>query len=531
MTEMFLLFLKLPFEKISYKVISFNGKIIKGRHVNIPQIPQAEIGIVVNLWDYLLDLEKNYDLPDRLFDLNVARKILEGKPKNIFQRNDEPWSGIKILGRSFSDHKVFGIIKSIEDNKYSTFSEWENKLPENWEETLVEAIKKEYNVLISDLRKHNLYDNFVNIEMCLLVNFIKASGNGIRIDRDKLEKRCLELDTRYYSSIRNLEVNHNYFVSDYRRITYEDIKDNIKNPNEIKFSDKYIWEYIDLYRSVDPFLEQLYVEKHARRDLSELLRMTVGISDRCKLQYDIVGTVSGRILITRPGIQYLKKTSRDIFVPSNGYRFIYADYSQFEPGILSFLCEDRNLMDAYNKGDIYLNLAKMISNECSRDVAKKMFLSYIYGMSVDNIRKNIISTFGISAGSTIEIFFNKFPKVLEWKKNIVENSFKEKRVIGLTGYIRYFSDDDQKFDVARWAPNHIIQSTSSGIFKNALVKYINQTNSGRILVPMHDAILIEVREEEYEQERTIICQCMKESFEFFSHGMKCKVHDDNFSSE
>jgi DNA polymerase I-like protein with 3'-5' exonuclease and polymerase domains len=227
----------------------------------------------------------------------------------------------------------------------------------------------------------------------------------------------------------------------------------------------------------------------------------------------------------------VKRTSRDIFEPHERNKFIYADYSQFEPGILACLSDDKNLRKAYVEGDLYSNLAKSIGTGCTRDIAKKMFLSYIYGMSIGNIQKNIIKNFGNSAGNSIESFLNEFPSVLEWKESVVENSFMDKMVVGLTKYIRRFSDDDYKSEIARWAPNHIIQSTASGIFKKALVKYLNTTKEGKILVPMHDAILIEVNSEIYEQEKKNIYTCMVESFETMCPGLKCKVHFDNFSSE
>jgi DNA polymerase I-like protein with 3'-5' exonuclease and polymerase domains len=352
------------------------------------------------------------------------------------------------------------------------------------------------------------------------------------LDEEKLLARCLELDRRYYQSVRELEINYNYIVSDFRNVTFESIKEYIKDYDETDFSKKYIWDSIELHRNVNSFLDLLYIENHTKRDLSELLRITAGISDRCKLQYDIIGTVSGRILITRPGIQYLKRTSREIFVPHEGNQFIYADYSQFEPGIMAYLSGDPKLRKAYVEGDLYSNLASTIDAAgCTRDIAKKMFLSYIYGMSIDNIKRSIIKTFGTSAGGSLASFLNEFPDVLKWKNSVVEQSFKDKIAIGLTGYIRHFSDDDHKSEIARWAPNHVIQSTASGVFKNALVRYLNTTKRGKILVPMHDAILIEVESEIYEQERENIYTCMIESFENICPGIKCKVHFDNFSLE
>jgi DNA polymerase I-like protein with 3'-5' exonuclease and polymerase domains len=528
MIELFAIFFKLPFEREIYKIIRADNKITKGKNVNLPY---ADRIITINLWDYLSDSDKIYTFPNEIFDLATAERILTGKPKDYFLQNNEPWKGIQILGKNFDNHTVFGKIKSIEDNKYSTFAEWEKNLPLNWEVTLMDAFEKEYNTLVILLKQQGIYNSFLNIEMRLLSGFIKSSMNGITIDREKLNVRCLELDNIYYNSIRDLEITHGYFVNDSKPVTYENIKEYIKEFNKAEFSKKYFWDSVKLYQNVNNFIALLYTEYSTRRDLSELLRISVGISDSCKLQYDIMGTVSGRILLTRPGIQYLKRTSRDIFVPHKGNKFIYADYSQFEPGILSYLSNDSSLKIAYENGDIYFNLAEKIGNGCTRSVAKKMFLSYIYGMSIENIKKNIINTFGNSSGNSVSMFLNEFPSISKWKQSVVQESFADKIAVGLTGYVRYFSDDDYKEEIARWAPNHIIQSTASGIFKSALVNYLSETKGGKILVPMHDAILLEVSSENYEQEKNIIHKCMKETFETICHGMKCKIHFDNFSSD
>jgi hypothetical protein len=101
MTEMFIVFFQLPFERNVYKIISINKEVRKGKDI---ALPIADIGITINLWDYLSNLDKPYNLPNVLFDLNSARKLLEGKPKNSFQKNNEPWTGIKILGRNLALH-------------------------------------------------------------------------------------------------------------------------------------------------------------------------------------------------------------------------------------------------------------------------------------------------------------------------------------------------------------------------------------------------------------------------------------------
>jgi hypothetical protein len=366
--------------------------------------------------------------------------------------------------------------------------------------------------------------------MKIYLNFIKSGNIGLEYNTQMVDEKCLELDNIYYSAVRRLEIEYGYFVSDHKsKLSYRDIEPFIScGFSGESFSKKYFWDSVEIFRSIDPFLNALYDEYYAKHDISELLRIKVSISNKCKLQYDIIGTVSGRILVTRPGIQYLKRATRGIFIPSHGKLFIYADYAQFEPGILAFLSNDQELKNAYNSGDVYNSICRAIGNECTRDLAKQLFLSYIYGMNIENIKKNIILRFGKIAATSVEKMLKKYSDVEKWKMKVCRESIYNRHAIGLTGYIRNFSDSDKANDIIRWAPNHIIQSTAAGIFKKALSYYLDSAHYGRMLVPMHDAILIEVNEEYEDCEKTTILHCMKESFESLCPGIICNIRFDRF---
>lgn len=525
MTNAIALFFKLPFEKYIYKIISYQDKFYSGTDLEIPSV---DCLITVNFHEYLMNITPT-ELPRKIFDLNSARKLLEGRPKNSYNKGKEPWSGVSVIARSFTDHVFFGKVKKIEENKFGSFKQWEDSLQIGWQEELINAARNEYNNLIRLLKEKDLFVLFTECEMNVLLGFISSSMNGILLDKKRTLKKCLEIDSTYYAAVRDLELKHKYFVNDFRIInSIEDIKEYILGIDPNLFSKKYLWDSIEQYRCISPFLELLYTEHYAKRDLSELLRMNASVSDRCRIQYDIIGTVSGRILISRPGIQYLKKSTRDIFIPSYNNRFIYADYSQFEPGILASLSNDEKLINDYNSGDIYTAIMVSIGNGCTRDIAKQLFLSFIYGMSMDYIKKSIEFRFGFGKGLIIEDFLIKYHNVDIWKKKVSEEAIKQRYARGLTGYYRYFSEDDTDNEIIRWAPNHIIQSTASGIFKSALVKYINRSITGKILVPMHDAILIEVEESNFISESETVKECMIESFREICPKVECKVHFENF---
>ena len=279
------------------------------------------------------------------------------------------------------------------------------------------------------------------------------------------------------------------------------------------------------------FLKSLLIEHRNGWDLSELLRISSALSGSCKIDYDVFGTVTGRILLRRPGIQYVKRTTRDIFSPRNGYEFVYADYAQFEPGILASFSGDSKLIALYNAGDIYSGLAKEIGGDCTRKIAKEVFLSFIYGMSRDNIRYRISRRFNDGASAATDAFFDQFSLVEGWKKTVIEDTKKSAMIKGRFWYIRRVSEEDTDRDIERWAPNHIIQSTASGIFKNALCSLVSELKQCRLLVPMHDAILLECPTREVPKVQKEVERIMIESFQKTCKGVNVRISFEAFSLE
>jgi DNA polymerase I-like protein with 3'-5' exonuclease and polymerase domains len=528
MIEHIAIFFRLPFEKKVYKILYSNGNIKSGTCF---KLPHYDFLAVLNINEYARDMSKN-ELPDALFDLNMAKKIVMGRSKSDFKDEKAPWEGIEFIGHNFNDKNLFKKIRAIENSEFGSFKDWLVSLDKDWKIQLLQAIQKEYEELEAELSKIGMITFFKECEMRLYHSFLLSSFEGVLVDQEKVKKKCYELDSRYYCAVHELETKYHYFVSSYRQIhSISDIKDYTKNIDYDLFSKKYFWDSVEQFKHLNDFLELIFAEHYIKRDLSELLRIGNGISSYCRLQYEIVGTVTGRILVSRPGIQYLKKSSRDIFIPSSDHVFIYADYTQFEPGILAAVSNDAQLIDDYNKGDVYSAVRDEIGDPCTRKMAKEIFLSFIYGMSLENILKNIESRFSNAASKLIENFLNKYLTVIHWKDEISELAIKNRSIRGVTGYIRYFVNGEKDYEIRKLAPNHVIQSTASGIFKEALVTYLNSNGKGRLLVPMHDAILIEVEENREEEEKKLIKDCMINTFNKYCPQIKCNVHFENFYEE
>jgi hypothetical protein len=110
MTEAYAVFFRLPFEKNTLIVYSIGNKIYNGTTIKLPSIDNL---IALNFSDYSSNMLVNDPLPNTIFDINSARKIVEGKPKSEFNKNKEPWKGLSAIARSFTDPALFRKIIAI----------------------------------------------------------------------------------------------------------------------------------------------------------------------------------------------------------------------------------------------------------------------------------------------------------------------------------------------------------------------------------------------------------------------------------
>ncbi|MGO4502867.1 DNA polymerase [Dyella sp. 2YAF14] len=145
-----------------------------------------------------------------------------------------------------------------------------------------------------------------------------------------------------------------------------------------------------------------------------VLRRSAALGGRLYPEFQAHGTVTGRILVSDPYLQQLRRRYRKIVVADHGKRLAYLDYSQFEPGILAFLSGDEALIAAYNAGDLYEALSVAVyGNADSRPLSKRIFLAYSYGMTADRVSKLLLGE-GNEAKleqmqTTISKFFEAYP--------------------------------------------------------------------------------------------------------------------------
>ena len=307
---------------------------------------------------------------------------------------------------------------------------------------------------------------------------------GIGIDQDILREHKKEISHQYYLALKNFSAKHNL-------------------PLEVP-SDKAIAEHLapqgfDFSAvSVEAVLQFLSIPSqfgadvlHLRRlDASRTILNALPVSRKIAIPIiDVFGSITSRIYFKNPVFQNLARQYRNIIIPEKSSVLSYVDYDQFEVGIMAALSGDPSMLHLYTSTDIYKTLSEDIfGTEDKRKEAKRFFLSYAYGMKIKFLVDAAVEH-GADRGR-VKKFFAQFEVFERWKKAVMDK-FEAEGKIGtqIGNYQRREADGKLTEKEKRSCVNQVVQGTASLIFKKALLKLKDEPV--RILVPMHDAVLVE----------------------------------------
>lgn len=241
-------------------------------------------------------------------------------------------------------------------------------------------------------------------------------------------------------------------------------------------------------------------------------------------------TATGRISSTDPNLQNIPirmeagKLLRKVFIPQEGFVFVDADYSQIELRVLAHMSEDAQLIAAYNTAqDIHRITASEVFHTPFEEVtreqrsrAKAVNFGIVYG----------ISSFGLGQGLNIsrheaeeyiEKYFETYPGVKRFLDRLVSEARETGEVKTMFGRIRPLPDiaaasHVKRAEQERIAMNSPIQGTAADIMKIAMLRVDRRlTEEGlksRLLLQIHDELLVETAADEVEQVKKILTEEM-----------------------
>ncbi|MEK6440187.1 DNA polymerase I [Pseudonocardia sp. T1-2H] len=278
-----------------------------------------------------------------------------------------------------------------------------------------------------------------------------------------------------------------------------------------------------------PFLQHLLQHRDATRlkvTVDGLLK-SIAPDGRIHTTYSQTIAATGRLSSTDPNLQNVPirtaagRRIRETFVVGEGYgQLMTADYSQIEMRIMAHLSEDAALIEAFNsKRDFHSETASRVFGVDAAEVTpeqrakiKAMNYGLAYGLSAFGLSAQLrIST--EEARGLMDDYFETFGGVRDYLRSIVEVARKEGYTETMLGRRRYLpdltSDNRQRREMAeRMALNAPIQGSAADIIKVAMLNVHRALAAeglrSRILLQVHDELVLEVADGEQEAVETLV---------------------------
>lgn len=284
------------------------------------------------------------------------------------------------------------------------------------------------------------------------------------------------------------------------------------------------------YPIVNEILEYRTLTK-LKSTYAEGLSSCISEDGRIHTTFNQTITATGRISSTEPNLQNipmrmeLGKQIRKVFVPKEGCLLMDADYSQIELRVLAHLSGDEELISAYrSEQDIHRITASKVFKipfdevtDLQRRNAKAVNFGIVYGISSFGLSQDLSISRKEAAGY-IEQYFATYPRLKQYLDDLVENAKKDGYTVTLFGRRRPIpelssSNFMQRSFGERVAMNAPIQGTAADIIKLAMIKVWRALKEAglrsKLILQVHDELLLEVYEEEAEQVKAILADNMR----------------------
>jgi DNA polymerase-1 len=256
---------------------------------------------------------------------------------------------------------------------------------------------------------------------------------------------------------------------------------------------------------------------------------------RVHTSYSQIGAVTGRISSNNPNLQQIPirteegRRIRNGFIAGRGNWLLSVDYSQIELRIVAHMAQDEGMLAAFRADeDIHATTAAAIYNveldavtKEMRRHAKAINFGLIYGMSAFGLMRGTDLTLA-EAENFVKAYFTKFPGVKKYLDGIRKQAAQQGYVETLLGRRRYFpalqgkTNPQMKAREEREAINAPIQGTAADIMKIAMLKIPpalkKEKLNGRMLLQVHDELVLECPKDELEKTATVVKQTMANAY-------------------
>lgn len=399
------------------------------------------------------------------------------------------------------------------------------------------------NILEKELRENKLEQLFNEIESPLIYVLADMEWTGVRLDLEALEQLAEEYRKEMNQiekeiiEMAGIEFNINS-PKQIGEILFDKMK-IIDNPKKTKTGQYSTSENeLEKLRSKHPIIEKILEQRSLKKLLSTYIEAFPQLinpkTGKIHTSFNQTATATGRLSSSNPNLQNIPirdergKEIRKVFIPDEGCTFLSADYSQIELRIMAHLSKDKNMIEAFNKGqDIHAATASKIFKipleEVTPDMrrkAKTANFGIIYGITPYGLSQRL----GISrsdAKKLIEEYFTTFSGVKRYMDESIAKAREQGYVETIFGRKRFLPDINSQNAIVRGyaernAINTPIQGSAADIIKVAMNKIYKRLSDGgyksKMILQVHDELDFNVHMNELDEVKNIVVYEMENAY-------------------
>ncbi len=504
--------------------------------------------------EVLTEILNNDSIKKILFDAKTFLKISEIKSyEDVSLINHLINSSVKTDLRELIDLNLNEDIEALGFSK--VFADLEkNKVPEIFSD----AEKKIEFFVFRNFAIHQLYKNFcprifelklnlayLSFERPLLRILAQMENDGITIDVKKLQNLSQEFAAKIQTLTKEIhEISGEEFniasPQQLGKILFEklglDSSKKSKKTGALSTNSSVLEELSEAGHAIaDKILDFRKFSKLKNTYTDALPKQIDPKTGRVHTSFSTISTITGRFNSTNPNLQNIPIKSlegqkiRESFIAAKDHLLISADYSQIELRVIAHVAKIDNLVTAFKDGkDIHRITASQVFgipeseiDDATRSKAKAINFGIIYGISAFGLAKQL--DIGRQEAATyIKSYLEAYPGIDSYMKNYIELARQFGYVKTLSGrkcFIRGINDKNPmiRAEAERLSINAPIQGSAADIIKRAMIrldkKFREQNLRSKIILQIHDELIIESPKDEVESASKILKSEMENAFD------------------
>ncbi len=486
---------------------------------------------------YILLKQIGIDLKGIYYDIGIASYILN-PTNNKLAIEDLTEQYLEIDRQEFKEEEP----KQKQINLFDSMQELENsEIQQKTKEKYgfySYAIGKIKEITLKQLEEMGAVKLFYEIDMPTVEVLSNMQWNGMYVDEEELNQFGKELTEKLESITKIIyEMAGEEFNINSTKQLGEILFEKMKLPVIKKTKSGYSTDVdvLEKLKREDPIIEQILEYRQLMKLNSTYVEgLKQYINPKTKRIHSFFHqtiTATGRISSTEPNLQNiptrfeLGKRVRKVFMPEERKIYVDADYSQIELRVLAHISNDEHMIEAFQEGqDIHKQAASKVFKtpmdqvtKEQRSDAKAVNFGIVYGISDFGLGEQL----GIGrkkAKQYIQEYLEQYAGIKAFMENITEQAIQDGYVETLFHRRRYIPElKSSNYMVrqfgSRVAMNTPIQGTAADIMKIAMIKVYQEIQKrglqSKIILQVHDEMMIEATKEEKETIKEIMKQSME----------------------